>query len=284
MWLTKHLLNKNLVKAHQLGLQPYTGVLSTMKSVVEKKKKKILKKDGVVTKKVGIDTNQQDKKAEFNNNQEVIKNGISTTQQDREAGNKGQHDRILLCQHHPVYTVGIRTKDYIDQTEKARLMQLGAEFIYTDRGGLITFHGPGQLVCYPILNLKQYNLSLRCYIHKLEEVIMQTCHKFGVATHRTDDVGIWVGDNKIAAIGVHCQRHVTSHGLALNCNTDLSWFSHIVPCGLEGKSVTSLTREVFGVGSGGEEYTVDTVTPYLVDSFAEVFDCDIEIDADIPGI
>ena len=271
MWLTKYLLNKNHVKVHQLGLQPYNSVLSTMKSIAEKKK---------IQKKAGIVNNNDNKKARIVTNSGDVKvNGIAV-----DTSHGQGHDRILLCQHHPVYTVGIRTKGYIDQEEKARLHRLGAEFIYTDRGGLITFHGPGQLVCYPILDLKRYNLSLRCYIHKLEEVIIQTCHKFGVSTHRTDDVGIWVGDNKIAAIGVHCQRHVTSHGLALNCNIDLSWFSHIVPCGLQGKSVTSLTREVFAGQNGDDEYTVDMVTPHLMDSFADVFKCDIEFDCDIPEI
>ena len=242
MWLSKALL-KNNVKVHALGLQSYSSVLATMKSIVEKK---MLKKEGIAA------------------NQSVA--------EDRAEDSR---DRILICQHRPVYTVGIRTRDYMDESEMVRLKGLGAEFVYTDRGGLITFHGPGQLVCYPILNLKHYDLSLRCYIHKLEEVIMQTCQKFGVATHRTDDVGIWIGNNKIAAIGVHCKRHVTSHGLALNCNTDLSWFSHIVPCGLEGKSVTSLTREVV-CGNVEEEHTVGMVTPHLLDSFADVFGCDIE--------
>jgi len=171
--------------------------------------------------------------------------------------------------HHPVYTVGIRTKDYMDTEVINRLKELDAEYQYTDRGGLITFHGPGQLVCYPVLNLKNYGWTLRCYIHKLEQVVMDTCQQFGVETHRTDDVGIWIGNEKIAAIGVHCQRHITSHGLALNCNTDLSWFGHIVPCGLHGKSVTSLSRQLDDI------VTVEHVTPHLLDKFQRVFGCEM---------
>jgi len=179
-----------------------------------------------------------------------------------------EDDYMLLCQHSPVYTVGIRTKDYMDEGVIEKLRSLNADYVYADRGGLITFHGPGQLVCYPILNLKNYNLSLRCYIHKLEEVVMETCRHFDVTTQRTSDIGLWIGDNKIAAIGVHCQRHVTSHGLALNCNTDLSWFSHIVPCGLHGKSVTSLTREI------ERDVSVEETIPVLLANFKEVFKCD----------
>ncbi|XP_066928100.1 octanoyl-[acyl-carrier-protein]:protein N-octanoyltransferase LIPT2, mitochondrial-like [Clytia hemisphaerica] len=178
-------------------------------------------------------------------------------------------DYLFLCQHHPVYTVGIRTKDYMDTEVINRLKELDAEYQYTDRGGLITFHGPGQLVCYPVLNLKNYGWTLRCYIHKLEQVVMDTCQQFGVETHRTDDVGIWIGNEKIAAIGVHCQRHITSHGLALNCNTDLSWFGHIVPCGLQGKSMTSLSRQLDDI------VTVEHVTPHLLDKFQRVFGCEM---------
>ena len=105
---------------------------------------------------------------------------------------------LIICEHFPVYTTGIRDKSVkdIDYLEK-----LGAEFQYTDRGGLITFHGPGQLMCYPILNLRQFTKNVRCYNEMLEEVGIRTCKKFGVVAKRTGNPGVWVDDSKIAAIG-----------------------------------------------------------------------------------
>ena len=105
---------------------------------------------------------------------------------------------LIICEHFPVYTTGIRDKSVkdIDYLEK-----LGAEFQYTDRGGLITFHGPGQLMCYPILNLRLFTKNVRCYNEMLEEVGIRTCKKFGVVAQRTGNPGVWVDDNKIAAIG-----------------------------------------------------------------------------------
>lgn len=186
---------------------------------------------------------------------------------------KEASDYILTCEHRPVYTVGIRTNDYADEKISDDLKRLNADFEYTDRGGLITFHGPGQLVCYPVFNLKNYNITLRCYINKLEEVVIDTCKHFGVIANRTNDIGIWIGNDKIAAIGVHCSRHVTSHGLALNCNTDLSWFQHIVPCGLYGRGVTSLSKLLH------HDVTIKDVLPVLLDNFENVFQCRIVSDA-----
>lgn len=183
-------------------------------------------------------------------------------------------DVILTCEHHPVYTVGIRTQDYVERKMIDNLKALSAEFEYTDRGGLITFHGPGQLVCYPVLNLKHYNISLRCYIHKLEEAIINTCKEFGIQANRTNDIGIWIGNDKVAAIGVHCKKYVTYHGLALNCNTDLSWFDHIVPCGLHGKGVTSLSKLL------GHEITTEQALPVLLRNFQRVFEATITPEKD----
>uniref|UniRef100_A0A8C1II11 lipoyl(octanoyl) transferase n=1 Tax=Cyprinus carpio TaxID=7962 RepID=A0A8C1II11_CYPCA len=109
------------------------------------------------------------------------------------------------------------------------------------RGGLITFHGPGQLVCYPVLNLGCFRKSVRWYVCELERTVIKTCGQFGIEASTSPDTGVWAGDNKICAIGIHCGRYITSHGLALNCNTDMSWFDNIVPCGIMGKGVTSLS-------------------------------------------
>ena len=105
------------------------------------------------------------------------------------------------------------------------------------------------------------------------QVLIDTCEDFGLAAHRTEDVGIWMGDNKIAALGVHCKRHITTHGVALNCDSDLSWFGHIVPCGLHGKGVTSLSREL------GREVTVDDAVAVFKRHFERVFDATLVDDA-----
>ena len=107
---------------------------------------------------------------------------------------------LLFCEHSPVYTIGIRNRS-VNEEEKLKLQALGAEFHYTNRGGLITFHGPGQLMCYPILNLASFRKSIRWYIARLEDTLIDACGKFNVKASTTSDTGVWVGKNKIAAIG-----------------------------------------------------------------------------------
>lgn len=176
---------------------------------------------------------------------------------------------LILTEHNPVYTIGIRTKDYTISDEQ-KLRNLGAEFHKTNRGGLITFHGPGQLVAYPILNLKQFKPSLKWYVCTIEKTVIDLCNSYNINARTTSDVGIWVDNRKICAIGIHGTRYVTSHGLALNCNTDLHWFDHIVPCGLEGKEVTSISKEL------NRDVTVDEVTPKFIESFEKCFNALIE--------
>nr|XP_015197178.1 PREDICTED: putative lipoyltransferase 2, mitochondrial isoform X2 [Lepisosteus oculatus] len=178
---------------------------------------------------------------------------------------------LLLCEHPPVYTTGIRQGPYPAQ-EEWRLKGHGADFFRTDRGGLITFHGPGQLVCYPILHLGCFRKSVRWYVCQLERTVIGLCGKLGIAASTSPDTGVWVGDKKICAIGIHCGRYITSHGLALNCNTEMSWFEHIVPCGIVGKGVTSLSREL------KRDVTVaETIQPFL-DAFAEEFNCILSLE------
>ncbi|XP_069825578.1 octanoyl-[acyl-carrier-protein]:protein N-octanoyltransferase LIPT2, mitochondrial [Dendropsophus ebraccatus] len=182
-------------------------------------------------------------------------------------------DTLLLAEHRPVYTVGIRQGPYPGEEER-RLRDLGADFQRTDRGGLITFHGPGQLVCYPVLDLRRLRRSLRAYVCGLEGSVIRLCRGLGLEAARAPETGVWLQDRKICAIGVHCSRHITYHGLALNCNTDLSWFSHIVPCGIVGKGVTSLSAEL------GREVTVDEVIPRFLEAFQEEFACTVEYSDD----
>uniref|UniRef100_U5EXR5 Octanoyl-[acyl-carrier-protein]:protein N-octanoyltransferase LIPT2, mitochondrial n=1 Tax=Corethrella appendiculata TaxID=1370023 RepID=U5EXR5_9DIPT len=181
---------------------------------------------------------------------------------------------LILTEHKPVYTIGIRTKQYTIDDE-TKLKSLGAEFFRTNRGGLITFHGPGQLVAYPIINLKNFQPSIKWYVCHIEQTIINLCAKYRLKAQTTDDTGVWIDDRKICAIGIHASRYVTTHGLALNCNVDLKWFQHIVPCGIEGKSVTSMTNEL------ERNVSIDEITPKFLDSFSSTLECDlIEIDED----
>lgn len=173
---------------------------------------------------------------------------------------------LLLCEHEPVYTIGLRQAPY-PPAEEQRLKALGADFCRTNRGGLITFHGPGQLVCYPILNLGCFKKSVRWYVCELEKTVIKMCGKFGIKASTSPDTGVWVGDNKICAIGIHCGRYITSHGLALNCNTDMSWFDNIVPCGIVGKGVTSLSQEL------KRDVPPEEAIPKLLEAFTEQFNC-----------
>jgi lipoyl(octanoyl) transferase len=154
-------------------------------------------------------------------------------------------DRLLLLEHFPVYTLGRGGAQSNLLATPARLREIGAELVRIDRGGDITFHGPGQIVAYPIVELAD-PLDLRRYVRTLEAAIKATVARFGVTGgHLTGHPGTWVeGDRKLAAIGVRVKRGVTTHGLALNVNTDLRWFDEMIPCGLPDKGVTSLAREL----------------------------------------
>jgi lipoyl(octanoyl) transferase len=156
-------------------------------------------------------------------------------------------DRLLLVEHFPVYTIGRGGDETNLLATPARLREIGAEFVRIDRGGDVTYHGPGQIVAYPIVELRD-PLDLRRYVRTLEEAIIATAAAFGVVADRIGGLtGVWVdGDRKLAAIGVRVRRGVTTHGLALNVNTDLRWFAEMVPCGIRDKEVTSLAREVGG--------------------------------------
>lgn len=177
-------------------------------------------------------------------------------------------DTILLVEHKPVFTVGLRDTTSVD--EIGRLKKLGAEFKKTNRGGLITFHGPGQLVVYPIINLKNYKTSVKWYVNSLEETVLNVCNELGVKGMRSPHTGVWVEDNKIASIGIHASRYITTHGLSINCNNDLSWFDNIDPCGIEDKGVTSFTKET------GVVWTTEKLTPIFLKCFGSVLDCKFE--------
>lgn len=168
------------------------------------------------------------------------------------AGESEAIDRIVFCEHPHVYTLGRSGKAGNLLVAESRLQQMGASFYHIDRGGDITYHGPGQLVCYPILDLERYGLGLKEYVHLLEEAIILLCDSYGIQAMRLDKAtGVWLDAHtpyarKICAIGVRSSRYVTMHGLALNVNTDLRYFSYINPCGFVDKGVTSLAQELHG--------------------------------------
>jgi lipoyl(octanoyl) transferase len=156
-------------------------------------------------------------------------------------------DVLLLCEHLHVITLGRNGKPEHLRAGNRLLAQMGVEFHQSDRGGDITYHGPGQIVGYPILDLAAHRRDVRWYVARLEEIMICTSADFGVAARRVEGrPGIWVnaasGEEKLGALGVHLSRWVTSHGFAYNVSTDLRYFDLIVPCGIAGKRSTSLER------------------------------------------
>lgn len=159
-------------------------------------------------------------------------------------------NHIVFCEHPHVYTLGRSGKEANMLLGEEQLQRIGATLYHIDRGGDITYHGPGQQVCYPILNLEEFGLGLKEYVHLLEEAVIGVCASYGIEAGRVDKAtGVWLdGDTsrarKICAIGVRSSHYVTMHGLALNVNTDLRYFSYINPCGFIDKGVTSLQHEL----------------------------------------
>jgi len=157
---------------------------------------------------------------------------------------------FIVCEHPHVYTLGKNGQTNNMLINEDFMQKINATYYHIDRGGDITYHGPGQVVGYPILDLERHNLSLKEYVHLLEEAIINTLSDYQiVATRMQGATGVWLdvgGKNsrKICAIGVRASRYVTMHGFALNVNTDLSYFSHINPCGFTDKGVTSLSKEL----------------------------------------
>jgi len=177
-------------------------------------------------------------------------------------------DLLLLVEHPPVLTLGVRGdggRSHILATPEA-LDERGIGVFETGRGGDVTYHGPGQIVGYPILDLKPDRCDVHRYVRDLEEVIIRTARDYGIETGRIQGLtGVWAGDAKLAAIGVRISRWITSHGFALNLTTDLNDFDLIVPCGIADRAVTSLAQ--LGCRAGREE-----VENHLISHFLDVFD------------
>jgi lipoate-protein ligase B len=193
----------------------------------------------------------------------------------------GGPESLVLVEHTPVYTFGRRVRPEHLLVAAQELNLRGAEVVESDRGGDITFHGPGQIVGYPILDLKRRGLGPSDYVRGLEETLIRTLDGFGIVAERSPGrPGVWVGNSKIAALGVRVRGGVTTHGFALNVSTDLSWFDAIVPCGLAGAGVTSMERQV-----GGGHFTISDVEHALVTEFEGVFDSATFVNVDTnPGV
>ena len=171
-------------------------------------------------------------------------------------------DSIIFVEHDSVYTFGKNSDKsnlLVSKDSKIKIYE-------TERGGEITYHGPGQIVCYPILNLKNFKQSVTWYMRALEEVIIETLKLFKIKATRKDGLtGVWVEDEKIGAQGVRMTKWVTMHGFALNVNTDLRFFNDIIPCGIKDFGVTSIEKII------GKEQDLSLVKEHILISFAKVF-------------
>jgi lipoyl(octanoyl) transferase len=177
---------------------------------------------------------------------------VKSANRERPADQQMETENYLLfCEHPHVYTLGKSGKESNLLMDVADLVSINATYYHINRGGDITYHGPGQLVVYPVIDLENFFTDIHKYMRLLEEAVILTCHTFGIQTGRIKGLtGVWVDPDdeqqarKICAMGVKTSRWITMHGLALNVNTDLSYFKTIVPCGIEGKAVTSLAHEL----------------------------------------
>jgi lipoate-protein ligase B len=177
------------------------------------------------------------------------------------------HDVLLLLEHPPVVTLGRSSKAQHLVASPALLEERGVELFEAERGGDVTFHGPGQLVGYPIVNLRGHKQDLHWYLRQVEAVLMHALDAIGIPSERSEGrTGVWTSGRKIASIGVHARDWVTWHGFALNVFTDLSYFDLMVPCGLSGVTMTSVAREL-----GAEAPPMRAVTEQVAASFGTVF-------------
>ncbi len=184
--------------------------------------------------------------------------------------------RFLMVEHPPVFTLGKNGKREHVLVSEEQLEKLGIEFFHINRGGDITYHGLQQIVGYPILDLDKFKTDLGWYLRSLEQVIINTIAEYGLKGERSaGETGVWLEPEnpfmarKICAMGIKCSRWITMHGFALNVNTDLSHFEYIVPCGIQGKTVTSLEKEL------GQKLDYQEVKNKIKKHFANIFDCEL---------
>ena len=166
---------------------------------------------------------------------------------------------IILVEHEHVYTLG-------KNANSSNILNKACDIIQTDRGGDVTYHGPGQLVAYPIINLKKRKIGVKSYVKMIEQLISHTLMYYGLETNvPIKETGIWVEEKKIASIGIHVSRGVTIHGLAININTDLSYFDNIISCGIEGVKMTTIDKEL------GKKIAMNDIKKQLISNFNKIF-------------
>lgn len=199
-------------------------------------------------------------------------NGHLSIEKKEESSRLPTKNHLLFVEHPPVYTLGKSGKMENVLIDEEQRKQRGIAFFQTNRGGDITFHGPEQLVGYPILDLEKFYTDIGRYLRELEEVIILTLAEFGILAGRSaGETGVWIDahikgrERKICAMGVRCSRWITMHGFALNVNTDLSYFNYIIPCGIQNKKVTSLKEEL------ARHVSMDDVKEKVKRNFEKVF-------------
>jgi lipoyl(octanoyl) transferase len=213
--------------------------------------------------------------------EELFERNVQRKLQNRlegKADGEGTEDVLLFVEHPHVYTLGKSGDAFHLLVSEEKLKEIGATYYPINRGGDITYHGPGQIVGYPLLDLEHFFTDIHKYMRYLEEAIIRTIAHYGIVGGRIDGLtGVWLDIDdpkkarKIAALGVKCSRWLTMHGFAFNVNTDLNYFNHIVPCGITDKKVTSLSNEL------GREMDMDEVKRILLQELADVFQFEIQI-------
>ena len=190
---------------------------------------------------------------------------------------------LLLLEHPPVVTLGRSTKAGNLISSADFLAAKGVELFEVERGGDVTFHGPGQLVGYPIIDLKRHKLDLHWYLRQVEEALIRTLAAYSISAERNIGfTGVWTNGRKIASIGVHARDWVTWHGFALNVTTDLSYFDLIIPCGIDGVTMTSIEREIDQSNTQLPQPTVETASEIAARVFGELFNLEtVPVDADV---
>ena len=169
------------------------------------------------------------------------------------------HEYLILVEHEHVYTLG-------KNANSSNILNKACDIIQTDRGGDVTYHGPGQLVAYPIINLKKRKIGVKSYVKMIEQLISNTLIYYCLETHvPIKETGVWVEDKKIASIGIHVSRGVTMHGLAVNISTDLSYFDNIISCGIEGVKMTTIDKEL------GKKIAMNDIKKQLISNFNKIF-------------
>lgn len=198
------------------------------------------------------------------------------TRLKREGKSEQIASELFFVEHNPVFTLGKSGHEENVLLSEEQLAKKGIEYFHINRGGDITFHGPGQIVGYPVFDLEQFKTDLGWYLRSLEEVIILTLADYGIVGDRSKgETGVWIEphrkgyERKICAMGIRCSRWVTMHGFALNVNTDLDYFNFIIPCGIQGKQVTSLKKEL------GYEVSTEEVKQKIKHNFCKVFEIEL---------